>query len=164
MSDPLTSNDQIGENRSNMNIEFYVKSEIESNISRIDELINSGIFKPENMSSLFFKSAFIEVLICLRDLMYKAEKYSSRVSFDEDVVKTTSIKDVSDVIKYVRDALCHFDSENHYLIQDKVKASYNVIFGKNKWIQIGDIQLISDYEDDICFFLERRKYIIKDIS
>lgn len=47
----------------------------------------------------------------MRDLIYKAEKYSEGISFSDDVVK---IYDVTGVIKCVRDALCHPDSENHF--------------------------------------------------
>lgn len=133
-------------------IDFFTKSEIESAIQRIDELLSCGIFQPKNSQDVLFRAAFIELLIALRDLMYKTSKYASRITFDDDVKKTDKIKDVTDLIKYVRDALCHPDSDNHYVEEGNIKASFNVAFGKAKLLKIGDFEQTSNYPDDICFF------------
>ena len=132
-------------------MDFHDKSDIKSSISRIDQLLSCGIFTQENSGNVLFRAAFIELLIALRNLMYKSEKYATRVCFDEDVVVTSKIKDVTGVIKHVRDAICHPDSQNHY-IEKGIKASFNVIFGKGIILSINDYELGSPYEDDICFF------------
>jgi hypothetical protein len=133
-------------------MDFFTKSDIESSIHRIDELFACGIFHPSNSSNVLFRAAFIELLIALRDLMYKAEKFASRIVFDDDVKKTKKIKDVSDLIKFVRDALCHPDSDNHYIEAGNIKSTFNVAFGKVNLMKIGDFEQSSKYEDDICFF------------
>jgi hypothetical protein len=84
--------------------------------------------------------------------MYKAQKHVSRIAFDDDVRKGDKVQDVSDLIKYVRDALCHPDSENHYIEAGGAKATFNVAFGKVKLLKIGDFEQSSEYEDDVCFF------------
>jgi len=95
--------------------------------------------------------------------MYKTEKYSSRITFDDDIVKNDSIIDITDVIKYVRDALCHLDSDNHYLEAGDIKASYNIIRGKGT-IKIGDFEQTSSYKDDLCFFFgNQRIYLNRHI-
>jgi hypothetical protein len=71
---------------------------------------------PQQKRNPFRHSALVDVLICLRDLMAKTERYSSRVAFTDDVVITPRVRDVSDTIKAVRDALCHLDSPNHDLV------------------------------------------------
>lgn len=142
-------------------MDFFDKTDIELDIKRIDELITSGIFNSNNAASVFVKSAFIEVLICLRDLMYKTEKYGSRVAFTDDVVITSKVKDVTDLIKFVRDALCHPDIPNHYIPNTSTKATYNVAYGKASVLQIGDILIRSDYDDDICFFFGEQKIYMK---
>lgn len=140
-----------------VNIDFFTRGVIEEEIGRIKELIDSGIFLPKNSQSPLVKSAFIEVLICLRDLMYKTEEYVTRISFDDDIVKAGNIKDVTDTIKYVRDALCHLDSDKHYLENGNIRASYNVAYGKKQLLKIGGFTQASDYDDDICFFFGTQK-------
>jgi len=51
------------------------QQDCEMNIRRIDELLNSGIFDSTNSGHLLQQSAFIDLMICLRDLMAKVEKY-----------------------------------------------------------------------------------------
>jgi hypothetical protein len=133
-------------------LDLFTKSEIESSIRRIDELLRCGIFHPENSQNVLFRAAFIELLIAMRDLMYKAQKHASRISFDDDVKKTDKVNDVSDLIKYVRDALCHPDSDNHCVEVGNIKATFNVAFGKANLMKMGDFEQSSKYKDDICFF------------
>ncbi|ATD60160.1 hypothetical protein CNX70_08115 [Janthinobacterium svalbardensis] len=132
-------------------LDFMTRSDIESAIRRIDELFACQIFTQANSRHVLFRAAFIELLIALRDLMYKTEAFSSRINFDDDVKKLARVNDVSDLIKYVRDALCHPDSENHY-IEAGMKATFNVAFGRCNLLSIGDFVQASLYEDDICFF------------
>lgn len=113
------------------------KEDIESDIRRIDSLLGSGMFDPQNAGHPLCRAAFVEMLIALRDLMYKAEKYASRISFTDDVKVTEKVTDVTALIKYVRDALCHPDSDNHYLEEGNIKATFNVAFGKGTPLKIG---------------------------
>jgi hypothetical protein len=144
-----------------MCIDSFTKCEIRESIQRIEELLNSGIFLQKNSRSPFVRSAFIDMLVCLRDLMYKSEKYSSRIIFDDGIVKTKGINDVSDTITYVRDALCHLDSDNHYLEDGNVRASYNVIYSKGCLMNIGNSKQASNYKDDVCFFFGQQKIYLK---
>lgn len=144
-----------------MELDFFTKVDIENDIRRIQELLQTEIFLPTNINHPLCKSAFIDLLICLRDLMYKAEKYSTRINFDDDVLKTDKISDVSDLIKFVRDALCHPDIPHHYLIKGKIKATYNIAFDKRNIIKFDDIIIKSDYDDDICFFFGEQKIYLK---
>lgn len=144
-----------------MDLDFFTKDDIENDIGRIQTLLQTEIFLPTNINHPLCKSAFIDLLICLRDLMYKAEKYSTRINFDDDVLKTDKISDVTDLIKFVRDALCHPDIPHHYLVKGQIKATYNIAFGKCNLIQMGDITIKSDYDDDICFFFGEQKIYFK---
>ena len=146
-----------------MTIDIYQQSEIKESIDRIDNILSTDIFLQKSSIHPLCRSAFIEVLICLRDLMYKADKFSSRISFDDDVVKSQSnkINDITDVIKYVRDALCHLDSRNHYFENSKMKATYNIAYGTSKLCNVGSNSQASDYEDDVCFFFGNQKIYLK---
>lgn len=147
-------------------LDFFSKSDIESSIRRIDELLKCGIFQPQNSRNVLFRAAFIEILIAMRDLMYKAQKHATRISFDDEIKKTDKIDDVSDLIKYVRDALCHPDSDNHYIEVGNIKSSFNVAFGKANLLKIGDFEQSSKYDDDIRFFfgshgIYMRRHIVR---
>lgn len=144
-----------------MDLDFFTKGDIEDDIGRIQTLLQTEIFLPTNINHPLCKSAFIDLLICLRDLMYKAEKYSTRINFDDDVLKTDKISDVTDLIKFVRDALCHPDIPHHYLVKGKIKATYNIAFGKCNFMKMDDIIIKSDYDDDICFFFGEQKIYFK---
>ena len=58
-------------------IDFFSKSEIEYSLKRIEQLLSCGIFHVNNSTNILLKAAFIEMLISLRDLMYKSEKFAS---------------------------------------------------------------------------------------
>jgi len=142
-------------------LDFFTKSDIKSAVQRVEELLNCGIFQQDNSRNILFKAAFIELLIALRDLMYKTEKYSSRIVFDDDVKKTEKIKDVTDLIKYVRDALCHPDSDNHYIEAGNIKATFCVVFGQGNLLKIGEFEQSSKYVDDTCFFFGSQAIYLK---
>jgi hypothetical protein len=137
-----------------MDIDFFSKSEIESSFNRINAILGTNIFDKENSKNLLLKSAFIELLTCLHDLMCKTEKYSSRISFDEDIVKTDEITDITDVIKYMRDALCHVDSDSHYLEEGDKKAIFNIIYGEGSIFTLFDYVQESYRPDDMLLLWE----------
>jgi hypothetical protein len=145
-------------------LDFHSQAEVDSSFERIDALLASGVFQATRARDVLFRAGFIELLIALRDLMYKTEKFSSRINFTDDVKVSEKIKDVSDLIKYVRDALCHPDSDNHYLEAGNIRASFNVAFGKAVLMKIGDFEQSSQYDDDVCFFFgSQRIYLQRHI-
>src|SRR6266581_8251218 len=75
-----------------MAIDPYDKGDIQSDIRRAEDLLQSGIFDPSNAQSALFRAAFVDLLIALRDLMYKTEKYSRRITFTDDVSLTDTFR------------------------------------------------------------------------
>lgn len=140
---------------------FFDESDIKSSIKRIEDLLACGIFSVENSGNVLFRAAFIELPIAMRDLMYKSEKYSSRIDFTDDVQEKDQVSDVSDLIKYVRDAMCHPDSPHHYIEQGNIKATFNVAFGKANLMKIGAFKQCSEYADDVCFFFGSQRIYLK---
>lgn len=146
-------------------LDFFTKSDIESSIYAIEKIINTGIFNDENSQNVFVRASFTQILIYLRDLMYKSEKYANkRIDFTDDVTPLNEnnfkVKDVSDLIKFVRDAICHPDVPHHYF-SDGVKATFNIVYGKGQLMQIDGVDIKSDYEDDVCFFFGKEKIYLK---
>ncbi|OGF50398.1 MAG: hypothetical protein A2231_02580 [Candidatus Firestonebacteria bacterium RIFOXYA2_FULL_40_8] len=143
-----------------MEIDIFTKFDIKMDIMRIEEILSTKIFDIENMHNPFVNSAFIEILILLRDLMAKCEKYSSRISFKDDIIIQSDIYDVTCLIKYVRDALCHIDSDNH-LTTSGSKNTLNKGYGKTHIVTIGNIRIMSDYDDETCFCFGEQKIYFK---
>lgn len=142
-------------------MDFHEKAEVRSSFMQIDALLRCGIFDPKNLGNPLFRSAFIDTLICLRDLMYKTAKYAHRIDFSDDVTVRGDVKDVTSLIKYVRDALCHPDSDNHYVESNNIKATFNVMAGKGVLLKIGDFEQSNPYDDDLCFFFGSQRIFLK---
>jgi hypothetical protein len=138
-------------------MDLLTKSDIEVSFRRIETLFQCGIFLPENSQNPLVRSALAELLIRVRDLIAKSKKYSSPVEFSDDVNTTNEITNVSDAIKFIRDAICHIDSDNHNHEECGARMSYNIGYGKRNLIKIGDVEIKSDYEDDVCFFFGSQK-------
>jgi hypothetical protein len=132
--------------------------------TRLQVLLTCGIFHRQNTGNPLLQSALIEVLILLRDLMYKTEKYARRINFTDDVtIIKDQVEDVTSLIEYVRNALCHIHSDKHYVEKERnILASYNVLFGKGATLlKIGDFEQSNPYEDDICFFYGLQRIFFK---
>ena len=143
-----------------MDIDQWTRVEIAHDIDRIQKIVETGILEPSSMENPLATSAFMEILIHLRDLIFKCERYSRRITFTDDVVITKSIKDVTDLIIYVRHAICHIDSPKHLRHASNIPFTYNVIFGKGV-IRLGGEEINSDYDDDTCYFSGDQKIYLK---
>lgn len=128
------------------------KNEISQAIKKLDNILSSGIFSPNITTHPLLEASFAYTLILLRDLIFKANQYgTTKVTFTDDVALDSKVKDIGGLIKYVRDAICHLDSKNHYLT-NKTRASFNIAVGKCNLMKVDDIEIKSSYEDDICYF------------
>ena len=142
------------------------KQDCQANILRISELLGSGIFGAPNSGHVLQQSAFIDLIICLRDLLHKVERYTSRVAFTDDVLVNEYVKDVTGAVTAVRDACCHIDSFKRLFDDRGNRGSSNVAYGKCRFMKIDDLELNSDYDDDIAVFygptrLYFRRHIVR---
>ena len=142
-------------------MDFYTKSDIKNSFRRVDELLGCGIFDLVQSNNPLMRSALTEILILVRDLMEKSKIYATPVDFVDDVNITDKVQNVSEAIKFVRDAICHVDSENRNHDECKARLSYNVAYGKCNLAKIGDVEIKSDYEDDVCYFFGNQKLYLR---
>lgn len=146
-------------------MDFYTKSDIEDSIRRVEELFGCGIFDQKNAGNPLVRSALTELLILVRDLMAKSKIYAEPVEFTDDVNVNEKVKNVSYAIKFVRDAICHVDSENRNHDECNARLSYNIAYGQCNLAKIGDVEIKSDYADDVCFFFGNQKlYLHRHIA
>jgi hypothetical protein len=142
-------------------MDFNDKQDCEFDICRINELLSCGIFSHCEILRILQSSAFIELMICLRDLLSKTEKYAKRISFTDDVILNQYVNDVTDAITAVRDACCHINSFKRLFDDRGNRGSFNIAYGKVKLMKIDDLELKSDYEDEIAFFYGKNRLYMK---
>ncbi len=137
------------------------RQDCERNIHRVTQLIDSGIFNSNNGGHPLQQSAFIDLMICMRDLMHKAEKYTKRVDFVEDVLTNNYVKDVTDAITAIRDACCHIDSFKKNFDSNGNRGEYMVAYGKCNLLRMGDFEAKGEYEDDVAVFYGRNRVYLR---
>ncbi len=140
---------------------IMLKMDIESDISRIENILTSGIFDVENSRHPLKNAAFIELMVCLNDLLQKAKDLNVPVAFTDDIPSEITRKDgnsinITDFVSMVRNAVCHIPSGTHFLIESEehqIKSTFIIIRGKvDSLIMLGGEPLIQSlYEDDFCF-------------
>jgi len=116
-----------------------------SSIYRIAELLGSGIFEPADGQHVLHESAFIDLMINLKDLLSQADRCGERVSFTSDVVTNKFVPDITDAITAMRNACCHIDSGNRQFARRAGTSAFNVQYGKGNGIKAGSVELSSDY-------------------
>ncbi len=137
------------------------KQDCQGNIRRIQELLGCGIFGSNSAGHLLQQSAFIDLLICLRDLMHKTEKYARRIDFTDDILTNEYVKDVTGAITAVRDACCHIDSFKKLFDDRGNRGSFMVAYGKCNLLKMDDLELKSEYEDDTAVFYGKNRLYFK---
>lgn len=145
-----------------MSLDSNMKSQIEDDIETLNQLLSLNPF--ETISDTYVqKAVFTKIMIDLADLVRKCEKLKVPITFTDDVNINNQLKilNASNLITYVRDALCHIDSFKHYYNSDIV-LSYIVLYGKcPDAIGINGSTIGSDYEDDICIIFGSQKIYYK---
>jgi hypothetical protein len=150
-------------------LDHYSRAEIDSDIQRVEAILASGIFHPRRANDQLLLSAITELVIRVRDLVAKAEIHTERISFIDDVTVKGKVTDVTSLITYVRDAVCHIDSKKHDHDQFQARISFNVMFGAGCMAEINGVRIESMYRDDVAFFfgpqrLYLRRHIVRAYS
>ena len=144
-------------------MDIKAQQECQESIRRIEQLLNCGIFNQVHFKHPLQKSAFIELMICLRDLLHKAKKYATPISFADDVLQNKYVSDITSAVTAVRDACCHIDSFKRDFEGQWGRMSYNVVYGKGGVMTLPSegVALRSDYEDDIAYFFGHNRLYMK---
>jgi hypothetical protein len=133
------------------------RQDCERSFQRTHQLLSSGIFDPTNSGNPLQQSAFIDVIICLRDLIHKTQTYTKRIDFTDDILVNDYVRDVTDAITSIRDACCHIDSFKKSFDKNGNRGEYLVIYGRGCLMKIDDFEARGDYEDDIAIFYGRNR-------
>ena len=144
-----------------MELDFNIQSQINEDISTISHLISLNPL--DTISDIYVQKAIItEIMICLSDLMQKCKKLNVTVDFTDDIDNISILKDknITGLVAYIRDCLCHIDSQKHVMTPN-ITMSYCIVKGPCTIIQIPNLELISKYDDDICIIFGPQKIYYK---
>lgn len=128
-------------------------------ILQIQALLKANIFRDEHFT-VFHEPVFISIILKLNHILQKYSQTGNRINFNDDIYSG----DITDVVKKLRDAICHLESGEN-MVNETLKFVFNRVAGKCTGFKIGDFVAKSDYEDDIAFFYgEYRIYLIRHIE
>ena len=132
--------------------------DIDDDIHRIETVLATNIFEPQNSNQPLLTAAITEVIICLNDFLQKLKDFGFPVTFTDDVPIIDDIEDITDLTNKIRNALVHISSKTHFL-NEHVKTGRNVIYYQKTTnnIVLGGTPLVCDYDDDVCFFFGKIK-------
>lgn len=144
-------------------MDMHDMQDCQSSIERIRQLLGCGIFHPARSQHVLHDSAFTELMICLRDLLHKSEKYARRIDFTDDVLTNKYVNDVTDAVTAMRDACCHINSFKR-VFDDHGNRGFMVGYGKCDLYEGQGVHYTADYEDDTAFFFgSNRLYLNRHI-
>lgn len=128
-------------------ITFLESLQVENNIGRIKEIIDSNVLlnaASVNRSSLS-ESALIEFLIRLNDLLQKCKSLGIEIDFSDDIPNNLNI---TDLVSKLRNSACHITSKSR-LLDNEIPFCFSII-GPLATARYGN-WITNKYEDDIIF-------------
>jgi hypothetical protein len=136
-----------------------------SDLDRLGELFGCGIFERENAGHTLFRSAVVEMIICLHESLQTAAKENVRINFVDDVLIRPDVADVTDAVRMIRDACCHTASGRSHVNSPLTRALFFVILRGglgHASANISGFAYVNDYADDIAiFFGKNRLYLTR---
>jgi hypothetical protein len=142
-------------------LDARTSSEVDTSISRIDKILDSGIFSAEGAGHPLYFSALTEMLICLNDLLGKSQAAGFPIDFEDHVSKRGAVTGVRTLVLFVRNAVCHISSPNHNHEEINARLSFNSCIGKGCLAEIDGLRLECEFDDDIAFFFGAQRLYLK---
>ncbi|MCP1116994.1 hypothetical protein [Robbsia andropogonis] len=139
---------------------WFRDGDIKSCLSQCREILNLG-FASGAHNPVIEGSLRTQLLIDLSDLLQKADDEGARVAFTDHINASSNAKDVTDLIKNARNAVCHVNSGLH-LMSSNNKLRGPVVRGYSpRVIQIGDEFVGCDYADDVALIYGNQRVYVK---
>ena len=122
---------------------------LEDMLKEVEELLEVRVFATPLLVPLR-EPVFVALVIKLNEVLQILDKRGRRVNFTEDVSLADDVKDVTDLISKVRNAVCHASSELNF-VRDKNPLFFNFRYAEIK----GEIRfteefaITNQYQDDL---------------
>jgi len=132
---------------------FRAKEDIKKSIKSIEDLLATRIVETPPYNAVSW-AVVSRLSVLVRDLVEKSDALAGkRVDFTDDVIVRGRVRDAASLITFMRDALCHIESDNH-LLSPTTELTLIAAFGKakpNRSHPSGADIPPADYDDDIAF-------------
>lgn len=137
-------------------------------LSRCQRLLDTNALEDDSTLS---QSVFIELLIRLNDMLYVLDRSWRRVKRSDDVQMPVKQKkaesiDITDLVFFLRNAVCHVDTDKDYIDRkgNSARFVFNRFIGKCS-LMINGHTLGCDYSDDTAFYYgATRIYLVRHIK
>ena len=142
---------------------WFTKNELRTSFLRIEEIRKSGILSDAGLTNPLFKSAVIELLIYINDLMQKADAHGQRITVTDHLPDNVALRDVTELIAKCRDAACHVSAGLEFF--ERNKFSFALAVGKVPDAVVIDGKAMGcDFDDDVAiFFGAYRLYLRRNL-
>lgn len=127
---------------------WYEVADVRSDVRQIEKMLAQGQLDPERNPA--FQASFVLAIIYLNDVLAKASACDRRIAFDDDVLKTDTICDVTGLVRELRNALTHVPS--HQRRVGRVKANFGLMGARGR-IEYPDRVMENPYNDDVAVFV-----------
>jgi len=136
--------------------ERKAKSATSAALKRLSDIHNSGLLtRQDTFLSPIYRALIMETILLTNDVLKRADLLGKRVSFTDQVIprKAPAINDVTDLVREVRNAICHTNSHLHEVGKFGNVVTAMFIWGKGNTILGDGIIHSSDFDNDmaICF-------------
>lgn len=153
-------------NKREEKLEQYRKNfhagDIKRSMETCKDIFATGVFQANAMHHPFFQASLVHVLICLSDLVQKADADGTRITKTDFIHVTDDVKDVTDLITKCRNAVCHISSPLQEL--DMNRYSFHAIAGIGGSL-FNTFEMSCEFEDDIAIYYgQYRIYISRHIA
>lgn len=127
---------------------FFIKSQIKSNIEDVKTLLETGVFN-STVLRIFQEPVFVSIILKMDDLLQKYRIINKRIVFSDDI----DTGDITDLVSKIRNAICHKESDENFLnSESNIKFVFNIMAGEGTFFDIAGEKIKSDYKDEIAFF------------
>lgn len=132
---------------------------LQLHLTEMKQIYNSRIISdPMHPCKQFRKAAFTQLFIDLRDSMYIIKKtgyvfneYQDIIHMEKSDGYDCKVENIYDAITFIRNASCHPESFKNN-INKNITFSFNTVSGKGTIGIVNDVNIESQYDDDIAIF------------
>jgi len=125
-----------------------IKRDLNMEVERCKKIVNLL-----NSNCICAESVFIEILIRLALVLGKLKTMGHEISWKEDLQSKAEISNISDLVREMRNAACHIESNSRSVDESATKSVFNRIVGnRTNGIKINTVELNCEYDNDVALF------------
>ncbi|MBD2699988.1 hypothetical protein IC229_05035 [Spirosoma sp. BT702] len=144
----------------NPSIQLWTKSQLSSNLNKIEQYLHNACFKRQASFSTLTQSLFIELIRLENELLHQSELTGKRIEFLDEVGTNGRIEDITSLIHNMSQSVHDFD-KNAEMASSKeekiITPHINHFYGAGVGYFANGLFFTCDHEDELAFFVDRNR-------